>query len=102
MLKKKITSHSGQLSPSRGQMGAKLHWKAAGSTWGQAFPLLDQKAFFDKTMSGHHYLRSISFGRHKTNRKMPAGFSTLIKSPRVTGLVSGMIPMRAGVSGDKS
>lgn len=45
MLKKKITSHSGQLSPSRGQMGIKLHREAAGSTWGQAFPLLDQKAF---------------------------------------------------------
>lgn len=45
MLKNKITSHSGQLSPSRGQMGIKLHREAAGSTWGQAFPLLDQKAF---------------------------------------------------------
>lgn len=41
-------------------------------------------------------MRSISFGRQKTNRKMLAVFSTLIKTPRVTGVVSRMIPMLAG------
>lgn len=72
--------------------GCRLHQKAAGSTWGQAFLLLDQKAFFFlMRLSGYHHLRSVSFGRQKTNGRMPAGFSTLIKSPRVTGLVSRMI-----------
>lgn len=45
-------------------------------------------------MSGHHHLKSICVGRQKTNRRLPAGLSTLIKSPGVTGHVSTVTPER--------
>lgn len=39
-------------------------------------------------------MKSICVGRQKTNRRLPAGLSTLIKSPGVTGHVSTVTPER--------
>lgn len=75
MLKKKennITFRSAvsQLRPD----GCKLHQKAAGSTWGQAFPLLDQKTFFWRDCQATTTWEALVLGGRKPTERCQLGF----------------------------